>query len=239
MARVPQPYDSPVPSHPSVRALVLAAALGLGLALLGGCSAKRPSLSDTTSGQLGGDAGSPTGADDVDAVLADLEAPMANSFTATYAITRKLGATSATAVVSRGPAATSVTIGDVRFLRADTDHTCVLSTKQCDSTINDARISDLGISSSFWRDAPARALRVTYSRRASPATKVDTTVAGQSAHCVDVAVGIGTEHYCSLATGAIARWDTAYLTVELTGYEPNVRQEAFAIPVTATPPEGG
>jgi hypothetical protein len=167
----------------------------------------------------------------VDAVLGDLERAMTTSFTATYAITRKLGATDAVAVVSRGPLATSVTIGDVRFVTSDVDHTCVLSTRTCEDTINDARISNLGLASVFWRDAPARTLRVTYGRRGAAPSAGDETVAGQAAHCVSVPVGTGVERYCSLAAGALARWDTAYVTVELTAWEPNLRPEAFDLPI--------
>ena len=232
----PSPYDSPVPPRRPVRSLVAVVTLAVAL---GACTGGRPSLSDTKTEQLGGDAGIPTGDPAVDAVLTDLESPLTSSFTLTYTILRKLGNTSATATVSRGPMATSVTVGDVRFLQSDEDHTCVLTTKACESTINDARISDLGISSAFWRDSPARALRVTYSRRATAATKTDATIAGQAAHCVDVPVGTGTERYCSLATGAMARWETAYHTIELTAVEPNLRQELFALPIGDAPISGG
>ena len=201
--------------------------------LVTGCAGRRASLTTASPPAAGGDAGTPVGDGAVDTVLGDLERPMASSFTATYAITRKLGATAGTALVSRGPLATSVTVGDVRFVRSDADHTCVLSTKACEDTINDARISDLGIASSFWRDAPARVLRVTYGRRASPASGDTVTIAGQSAQCVSVPVGTGAERYCALPAGAMARWDTAYITIELTAWEPNVRQESFELPIAA------
>lgn len=236
MARHPSPYDSPVPFRRPARSVVAIVTLAVALSA---CAGGRPSLSATKTEQLGGDAGIPTGDTAVDAVLADLEAPLTSSFTLTYTILRKLGTTTATATVSRGPMATSVTVGDVRFLKADEDHTCVLTTKACESIINDARISNLGISSAFWRDSPARALRVTYSRRASPPTRTDSTIADQAAHCVAVPVGTGTEHYCSLASGALARWDTNYLTIELTAAEPNLRQELFQLPIGDAPVSGG
>jgi len=199
--------------------------------VVGACAGRRATLTTPAGPVTGGDAGVSVGDAAVDAVLGDLERAMTSNFTATYTITRKLGATRADAVVSRGPLATSVTIGDVRFVRSDVDHTCLLSAKTCEDTINDARISDLGVASTFWRDAPARSLRVTYSRRAAAPTAADETIAGQPAHCVAVPVGTGTERYCSVPAGALARWDTAYVTVELTGWEPNLRPEAFDIPV--------
>ena len=210
----------------------MAAGVTCVLLLLAGCTGKRGSLATSASAATGGDTGVPVGDAAVDAVLAGLERAMTTSFTVTYAIARKLGATQATALVSRAPLATSVTIGDIRFVRADVDHTCVLSTKTCEATINDARISDLGLASSFWRAAPARSLRVAYSRRAGAAVGSDETIAGQPAHCVAVPGGTGIERYCSLDAGAVARWDTAYVTVELTSWEPAVRQESFDIPVS-------
>ena len=211
--------------------VVAAAFVVAAVASVTACSGTRGQLTSAADPVTGGDTGAAVGDAAVDAVLGDLERPLATSFTATYTITRKLGTTTATAVVSRGPLATSVTVGDVRFVRGDTDHTCVLTTKVCDDSINDARISDLALSSSFWRDAPARALRVTYSRRAAPATGESTTIGGQPATCAAVPVGTGTERYCAVANGALARWDTAYVTVELTAWEPSVRQEAFELPI--------
>ena len=215
------------------RRFLVAAGITCVLVLLAGCTGKRGSLAPSASAATGGDTGVPVGDAAVDAVLSSLERTMTTSFTADYAIARKLGATRATALVSRAPLATSVTIGDIRFVHADIDHTCVLSANTCEDTINDARISDLGLASSFWREAPARSLRVAYSRRAGAPVGSDETIAGQPAHCAAVPVGTGVEHYCSLDTGAVARWDTAYVTVELTSWEPAVRQEAFEIPVPA------
>lgn len=211
-----------------------AACAALAVTVVTGCSGTRGTLSTTTLPPgPGGVTGQPVGDASVDAVLTRLEQPMAQSFTATFAVTRKLGAKQAEAVVSRGPLAISVTIGDVRYVRADTDHTCLLTEARCEDSINEARVSDLGLSSTFWRDAPARALRVAYGRRAAPVTGSTATIAGQDAACVAVAVGQGTETYCALAAGTIARLDTAYATVELTAYEPTVRQEAFVMPGVA------
>jgi hypothetical protein len=38
------------------------------------------------------------------------------------------------------------------------------------------------------------------------------------------------EHYCALDSGVLARWDTAYVDVELTGVRDTVDQEAFSAP---------
>ena len=54
-------------------------------------------------------------------------------------------------------------------------------------------------------------------RRSGPPVASTQLVGGQSVACVDVPVGPGVEHYCVTALGPIARWDTAALSVELTG----------------------
>lgn len=226
-----------MPSPLTLRRLLVVAALSV--TGVTACAGKRGTLADApVAPTAGGAEGQPVGDAFVDAVLGDLERPMESSFTVTYAVTRKLGSLQASATVSRGPLATSVTIGDVRYVRAEVDRTCLLAAGTCEDTINEARVSDLGLSSLFWRDAPARSLRVAYGRRAAPATGEETTVAGQAARCTSVPLGGGTEVYCSLASGTLARMDTAYVTVELTAFEPTVRQEVFALPTDA-PPSGG
>ena len=55
-------------------------------------------------------------------------------------------------------------------------------------------------------------------------------VAGQSVQCVDVPVGAGVEHYCATSAGPVARWDTAAVSVELTGLTDAPDPGAFAVP---------
>jgi hypothetical protein len=145
-------------------------------------------------------------------------------------VTRKLGPNETTATVVQDGDKRSVTVGDVRFLHDGDDQTCVLSAKTCEPGTLDARISDYSIGSAFWASAPARALRVSVSRRAGPIVPSSQTIAGQPAECVDVPVGLGVEHYCALAQGPIARWDTAAISVELTAFSPTADQSAFSPP---------
>ena len=194
------------------------------------CSAARPSIDKPAGDRLGGDLGTPTGVDGVDAVLQRLEGPTQDVFTANYTVTRKLGAETANAEVAKSATATSVTIGRVRYLVSDAPKTCNLNESLCERGIIEARTSNLGIGTSFWRDNPARALRVTAARRSGPPTASTATIGGQEATCVAVPVGQGVETYCALAAGAIARWDTAYVTVELASFAPTVDQEAFQVP---------
>ena len=199
------------------------------------CSAARPSIAKAADPPLGGELGKPTGVDAVDAVLQRLEGPAQEAFTAVYAVTRKLGAESAKAQVAKNATVTSVTIGLVRYLVSDAPKTCNLNESLCERGIIDARTSNLGIGASFWRDNPARALRVTTARRSGPPTASTVTIGGQEASCVAVPVpsplgGQGAETYCALAAGAIARWDTAYVTVELESLAPTADQQAFQVP---------
>jgi len=221
------------PSRSGRRITAAAAALAAcaaGAIGLPACSAARPSIDKAAEPRLGGDLGKPTGIDAVDAVLQRLEGAAQEVFTATYAITRKLGAETAKAEVARNATATSVTIGLVRYLLSDAPKTCNLNESLCERGIIDARTSNLGIGSSFWRDNPARALRVAAARRSGEPTASTMTIGGQEASCVAVPVGQGVETYCALTAGAIARWDTAYVTVELESLAATVDQESFQLP---------
>jgi hypothetical protein len=201
-----------------------------GASALPACSAARPSIAKAADPPLGGELGNPTGFDAVDAVLQRLEGPTQDVFTAMYAVTRKLGSETAEAEVAKNASATSVTIGLVRYLISDAPKTCNLNEALCERGIIEARTSNLGIGASFWRDNPARALRVTTARRSGPPTASTATIGGQEASCVAVPVGQGTETYCALAAGAIARWDTAYVTVELESLAPTADPSAFQVP---------
>jgi hypothetical protein len=162
-------------------------------------------------------------------VLGLLEAVSDAPFTATYEVTRKLGPNVTTATVVQDGDRRSITVGEVRFLHTEQDATCNLSTKACEPGVQDARISDYSIGSAFWADSPARALRVSMTRRAGAPVASTQTIAGQEAQCVDVPVGAGVEHYCATPAGPIARWDTAAVSVELTGFDGTPDPNAFDV----------
>lgn len=177
----------------------------------------RPTLGERVN--TGGEAGEPTGVEAVDRLLGPLEGEVPGPFTATYEITRKLGSVTSTATVVREGTATSVTVGDVRFLSGTGDDaTCTLSSKQCEPGIHDERISDLSVPSTFWLGSPARLLRVSTARSNGTPTAYDATIAGLAVHCVDVPVGGGSEKYCVTPDGAIASFDTAATFVNLTAW---------------------
>ena len=196
----------------------LAVALGVVIFVVTGCATgPRPTLGERVN--AGGETGQPTGIDAVDRLLVPLEGDVPGPFTATYEITRKLGAVTSTATVVREGTATSVTIGDVRFLSGTGDDaTCTLSSKQCEPGIHDERISDLSVPSTFWLASPARLLRVAAARSSGTPTPYDATIAGLPVHCVEVPVGGGAEKYCVTPDGAIASFDTAATFVNLTAW---------------------
>ena len=194
-----------------------------------GCAlGPRPHLTEPAAA-LGGAPGTPSGDAGADRVLALLEAVSNEPFTATYQVTRKLGPNVTTATVVQDGDRRSITVGDVRFLHTDHDATCVLSTRVCEPGVQDARISDYSIGSAFWADGPARALRVAMTRRAGPPVASTQPIAGVDAQCVDVPVGAGVEHYCATPVGAVARWDTAAVDVELSTFAAAPDQSAFDV----------
>lgn len=207
----------------------LAAVLTALVVAAAGCAlGPRPHLTEAAAA-LGGAPGTPSGDAGADRVLALLESDTTEPFTATYQVTRKLGPNTTTATVVQDGDRRSVTVGDVRFLHTEQDATCVLSTRVCEPGVQDARISDYSIGSAFWADGPARALRVAMTRRAGAPVASTQTIAGQDAQCVDVPVGAGVEHYCATPAGPVARWDTAAVNVELTGFNREPDQSAFDV----------
>ena len=168
---------------------------------------ERPRLVEPNA--VGGQPGTPTGVDAVDAVLHLLEGEQAPQLTATYTITTKFGSGSHPATVVRDGNRRSVTIGDVRFLTDGGRQTCDLTTGACEDDIQEQRVSDTGVTSGFWAASPAQALRIALSRATGPTSASTGTVAGQPATCVTVPSGQGDETTCATPAGILARWDTA------------------------------
>jgi hypothetical protein len=205
------------------------AALVGALLVLAGCGiGERPTLG--ASVPVGGGAGTPVGDVATDAVLQRLEDAGGQTFTASYQLLRKFGDKSTTATVVEDGDQVSVTVGDVRFLLGDRTVTCSLATSQCEDGTLDARISDYMISSNFYAESPARALRVAYARKTAATIASDQTFAGVSSTCVEVPVGAGSDHYCAAIVGVVALWDTAAVHVELTGLTDSADPTAFQVP---------
>lgn len=194
--------------------------------LLGGCfTGERPTLVDPPPG---GEIGQPSGDANADTVLTLLEAPVVQPFTARYELTLRFGGTvTQGAVTEDGFSRRSVTIGGIRYLDTGIRQTCETATGTCEEGILDARTSDSGFTSTFDRLAPAQRLRLAVSRKGGATTASTETVAGLPATCVTVPVGSGTETYCALQVGGIARWDAADLLAQLTSYEGTASEALF------------
>jgi hypothetical protein len=202
---------------PATAALaVIAAACGIGV---------RPTLAAPSA--VGGAAGTPTGIAAADAVLELLEGAQAPSYTAEYTITTNFGGTSTKAIVARSGDRRSVTIGNVRFLTDGEQRTCNLDTGECESGIQEARVSDTGLTSQFSAGSPARQLRVSLSRRTQEPSTEQLTTGQADAVCVVVPVGDGDEQTCAMPQGVIGAWRTAAVDVQLDHISNDVDPAAF------------
>ncbi len=198
--------------------LLAVAALPL---LLTGCfTGQRPSF--------GCSGGETTGRAEIDAVLTRFDCVAPARFTADYSILTRLGGIESAAVVVQDVGRRSVTINDVRYLNNEgQEATCDLVAGTCEAVINEARTSDLQVTSEFYATAMANRLRVDAERRIGDPVASELQIAGQTAACVDLPVTGGIKVYCALETGVLAKYDGNDLLIELTGYSPTPDELAF------------
>ncbi|MDG1267774.1 MAG: hypothetical protein P8O03_15785 [Ilumatobacter sp.] len=205
---------------PTGRRLRLLVGILASSALLAGCfTGERPSFKneDAVPAEATGNA-------DIDSVLGLLDSVGNSEFTAGYDIETKFNSVSSTGlVVQAAGQRRSITIDNsarsVRFIVDGNDErTCDLLTAECEASLNDARISDTQLPHTFYGPAFAQRLRADAVRRTGDPTAYEKSVAGQIAQCVDIAVAGGTKTYCALASGALAEFVGADVTIELTSY---------------------
>jgi hypothetical protein len=191
---------------------------------LSGCiTGDRPSFEDDQPADGG------TGNAAIDDVLDRLDSAALADFTADYDIFTKLGSTTTAAtVVQAPPGRRSVTVGQIRFIEDDRqDATCDLSTAECQASIDDARISDVGITHRFYAEDFARRLRVDANRRIGEPVAYSVTAGAEQALCVDVPVSGGTKVYCAIESGILALYDGNDVNIELVGYTDIPDESAF------------
>lgn len=196
--------------------------------ILSGCfTGERPSFEDEQ-------AESPsTGSDAVDVVLRRLESVDSAQFTSSFLIDTKFGTLRSTAEVAQAPGRRlSVTVQNdavyVRFVADGGDErTCDLTNAECETSLNDARISNTQLSHRFYGPSFAARLRISADRRIGDPVASQRTIAGQPAECVDVPVAGGVEVYCALESGVLAFFEGADVTIELTGYSPAPDESLF------------
>jgi len=150
-------------------------------------------------------------------------------FTADYTVLTRLGNFTSTAQVVQAPSKRSITINMVRYIYdGESMITCDLSQGTCEGQINEARTSDVLLTSEFYAKAMAARLRADADRRVGDPVASEITQGGQQALCVDIPVTGGTKRYCALESGALAFFDGSDLLIELTGFSPTPDNTAFA-----------
>lgn len=166
-----------------------------------------------------------TGDADIDQVLRGLSLADRAEFDAAYEIETRFGGLMSTAEVSRrDDGGLSVTVersGVTTEFTVDAEgrrQTCNMVTGECESSLNDARISDVAVPHSFYGPSFANRLRVSADRRIGQSSAYVEQIAGQEARCVDVTVAGGTETFCTLDGGPLARFVGNDVAIELTRY---------------------
>ncbi len=186
-------------------------ALGAAAVLTGCLTGERPDFDD------GRPAATSTGDAAIDAVLERLDSVSVARFTAEYDVTTRFGDIESEAVVVQAAdGRRSITINDVRFVIGDgTDSTCDLAAAECEASINDARISDLGLTHDFYAASFAARLRVDADRRVGDTVGYTEARAGRMVTCVDVPLSGIVKSYCALDSGPLARYAGNDLLIEL------------------------
>ncbi|WP_395156456.1 hypothetical protein [Ilumatobacter sp.] len=192
-------------------------------ALLSSCfTGERPTVNGCASGEA-------TGSLEIDSVLERFDCVSSEQFTADYTVLTRLGNFTSTAQVVQAPSKRSITINMVRYIYdGESMITCDLSQGTCEGQINEARTSDVLLTSEFYAKAMAARLRADADRRVGDPVASEITQGGQQALCVDIPVTGGTKRYCALESGALAFFDGSDLLIELTGFSPTPDNTAFA-----------
>lgn len=177
----------------------------------------RPSLVDTTVVN-----------DDVaQAVLDRLERAGGLTFTADYEIIPSLTGEPTHATVMQSGPQQRITIGQVDYYTDGTvSRTCAVGGTDCVDSIDDARISNLNVTSKFWGASSASKLQVDSARSVDASTGRTDTIASRPATCADVHVpapdGVGSVTYCAVDDGVLARYFGVDVSIELTSFAPTV-----------------
>jgi hypothetical protein len=167
-------------------------------------------------------------------------APTTPSFTVRYEIVTKFGGLETLAVVAVDPIlGTSVEIGTTRYLYTaeGTTSTCSTDTFECATGIDETRVSDRQITSTFFKQSAIERIRQDTRVAVAPATGYErTTVVDASSRCADFTVvdsegASRTKLYCVLVNhGVIATMETADLSVQIVGLEDTVDPARFQPP---------
>jgi hypothetical protein len=200
-----------------------------GIALTGCFTGERPEFEEEAN-----EPAASTGNAEIDNVLGLLDSVDRSEFTVGYDIETKFNTVSSTGLVVQAVGQRrSITIENdertVRFIEdAGEQLTCDLIVGECETSFNDARISDTQLPHTFYGPAFASRLRADADRRISDPEGYTKSIAGQAAECVDIAVAGGTKTYCALLSGPLAQFVGADVTIDLTSYSPEPDATKFA-----------
>lgn len=166
----------------------------------------------------------------IDAVLDRLESASGANFTAVYSVaSTQQGASPADVTVAHSSTETYIVfttggVVSVEYVTTDGEQrTCAAGQTECVAGLDETRISNLGISSSFWGPSTAAKLRADGSRNVADAIASTATLAGQPATCTAVNVGVPSVapvEYCAVDAGPLATYRGADATIELVSYSP-------------------
>jgi hypothetical protein len=167
------------------------------------------------------------------AVLDRLERSTSATFTADYEITPSLTGQATHATVMQSGAQQRVTIGNVDYFTDGTvSRTCAVGGTDCVDSIDDARISNLNVTSKFWGPSIVSRLELDSARSVDATTGRTDTIANRPATCADVHVpsidGVGDVTYCAVDDGVLARYSGADVSIELTSFVPSVDDAKLA-----------
>ncbi|CAB4592578.1 unannotated protein [freshwater metagenome] len=166
--------------------------------------------------------------------------PGSTSFTVRYEIVTNFGGLSTLAVVAVDEIlGTSVEIGETRYLYTveGTTSTCSTTTFECVTGIDETRISDRQLTSTFFKQSAIERIRQDTRVAVAPAIgREDSTVVDRASVCADFAVvdsqgAERTKTYCALTDYAvISTMETADLSVRAVSVEDSVDAARFQPP---------
>lgn len=205
----------------------------VGVAVLAACAGERPVLTNQAE-----PAQTIPIDPDTEEIIALLESSP-EEFTAHYTITPSntdIEPTDALVVVSTNRQ--HISIRDTEFYSTpDSDATCNAD-GECVDGLNDAYVSDLGLTHSFWSTSAVQRLRVDAARKIGPINKYQTEIAGFPAQCVDIPQGgpaeSGSVTFCALDGGVLGRYVGFDSTIELDDFATSAEEDALTRPADET-----
>ena len=174
-----------------------------------------------------------------ESVLQVLTSTPTTSFTIEYEIVTKFGGAITSATVSFDPIlGTSVDIADTRYLYTaeGTTSTCSKSTFECTTGIDETRVSDRQLTSTFHKQSAIERIRQDVRVAVGPAvgrtdSLVDTAITCAEFPVVDSAGAPQTKSYCAFDdVSVIASMETADLSVTAVSMSPTADPALFQPP---------